>query len=101
MYASVETFTSQPGKLDEFLAEFRDRIVPVIKESAIQHEYILTDTKTNKVIAIALFETEAEALKACKALTYFVGPVEVGRELPQQPCAWAGAYWPMIEEQAD
>ena len=48
-----------------------------------------------------IFETEAEALKACKALTYFVGPVEVGRELPQQPCAWAGAYWPMIEEQAD
>ena len=61
MYASVAIFMSQPGKLDELLTAFRDKIVPVIKESAIQHEYVLTDAKTNKVIAIALYETEAEA----------------------------------------
>ena len=61
MYASVTSGTVQPGKMSEFLTTYHEEIVPGIPELSIKHHYLLTDAETNKVIAISVYETKAEA----------------------------------------
>jgi heme-degrading monooxygenase HmoA len=63
MFAQVITFQLQPGKLDEFIRIFQDAIAPV---AAAQQGFggitLLSDPSIGKVIAVGLWETEAEIL---------------------------------------
>jgi heme-degrading monooxygenase HmoA len=61
MYARVTLAELQPGKIDELTQFLHDNVVPAAKA---QHGFkgllVLTDENTNKGIAIALWETEAD-----------------------------------------
>ena len=61
MYARVTLAQLQPGKVDELLQFLRDNVVPAAQA---QHGFkgllLLTDETTNKGIALALWETEAD-----------------------------------------
>ncbi len=61
MYARVITAQYQPGKLDEGSQIFRDSIVPATRQTqGFRGVLGLVDPSTNKAIAIALRETEAD-----------------------------------------
>jgi heme-degrading monooxygenase HmoA len=61
MFAQITTLQLQPGKLDEFIRIFQDAIAPA---AAAQQGFggitLLTDPLIAKVIAVGLWETEAE-----------------------------------------
>jgi heme-degrading monooxygenase HmoA len=61
MYARVTLAQLQPDKVDELLQFLHDNVVPAAQA---QHGFkgllLLTDETTNKGIAIALWETEAD-----------------------------------------
>lgn len=42
-----------------------------------------------------IFETEEEAIEACKTEFHFIGPVIVGAKLPEERIEWSGAYYPL------
>jgi hypothetical protein len=42
-----------------------------------------------------VFETEKEAVAACRDENYFVGPAVCGACLPHEPVPWPGAYYPL------
>ena len=61
MHARVTTFQLKPGKLDELLKITRESIAPVVKQQkGIQRAIVLKDRKANRVIAITLWDTEAD-----------------------------------------
>ena len=67
MNAQVVTVLFQPGKIDEGVGEFRNRVVPRLKEHpGFTGALMLTDPSTGKMIALTLWETEAE-LKATES----------------------------------
>ena len=61
MFARVTILQLQPGKLDEFIRVFQDSIAPA---AAAQPGFgsitLLTDPRRNKVLAVGLWETEAD-----------------------------------------
>ena len=63
MFAQITTLQLRPGKLDEFIRIFQDAIAPA---AAAQHGFggitLLTDPSIGKVIAVGLWEREAEML---------------------------------------
>jgi heme-degrading monooxygenase HmoA len=63
MFAQITTLQLQPGKLDEFIRIFQDAIAPA---AAAQQGFggitLLSDPPIGKVIAVGLWETEAEML---------------------------------------
>lgn len=60
MHARVMTGLIQPGKMDEMISIYRDSILPVAKEQqGFKGIILLTDSHTNKIISISLWETEA------------------------------------------
>src|SRR5262245_12923957 len=62
MYASVTTAQVQPGKLDEFLQLWRERIVPASQQlKGLKRAYVLTDQETGKGLTIAIYETKEDA----------------------------------------
>ena len=70
MHAAVSTFPVKPGKLDELVQraqEFLPRTVPGLKSV-----YFLANREKNELLAIALYETEADAIAFATAGT----PVE-------------------------
>lgn len=61
MYARVTLAQLQPGKIDELIAFLRDNVVPAAQQQqGFKGLLVLTDENTNKGIAIALWETEAD-----------------------------------------
>jgi quinol monooxygenase YgiN len=61
MYARVVTFQFQPGKLDEALQIARESILPGVRQRAgMQENTVLLDRSTNKMVAISLWQTEAD-----------------------------------------
>ena len=61
MYARVVTIQYQPGKLDEGLHIVRESILPEIKQQAgVQGLTLLLDRSANKMVAISLWQTEAD-----------------------------------------
>jgi hypothetical protein len=42
-----------------------------------------------------VFETEQEAVDACRNENYFVGPVTLGLALPDDALEWPGCYYPL------
>jgi len=62
MHAAVNHTQIQPGKMNEAIAIFRDSVVPAASQQrGNRGSILLTDPNTNKAIAIALWETEADA----------------------------------------
>jgi Antibiotic biosynthesis monooxygenase len=61
MYARVVTFQFQSGKLDEALQIARESILPEIRQRAgVQEITLLLDRSTNKMVAMSLWQTEAD-----------------------------------------
>ena len=61
MYARVTTGYAQPGKLDELTQYTRETLVPLYpQQQGFKGALFLTDRSANKVMAITLWETEAE-----------------------------------------
>ncbi len=61
MYARATIAQLQPGKVDELLQFLRDNVVPAAQaHQGFKGLMLLTDEATNKGIAIALWETEAD-----------------------------------------
>ena len=62
-HARVLTATVHPGKTDEGVQIVRDSVLPVTRQQpGFKGELLLTDHSQNKVIAITLWETEADLL---------------------------------------
>ncbi len=61
MYARVTLAQLQPGQVDELLQFLRDNVVPAAQaQQGFKGLLLLTDETTNKGIALALWETEAD-----------------------------------------
>ena len=61
MYARVTLAKLQPGKVDELLQFLGENVVPAAQaQQGFKGLLLLTDDNTNKGIAIALWETEAD-----------------------------------------
>lgn len=61
MYARVLTATVEPGRLDELATALNEAIQTTIKHRhGFKHAFVLTDPGTNKVMAISMWETEAD-----------------------------------------
>ena len=61
MYARVTTAYVQPGKVDELNQYSRETLVPIYpQQQGFKGALFLTDHSANKVMAITLWETEAE-----------------------------------------
>ncbi len=61
MYARVVTTQYQPGKLDEALQITRESILPQLRQQAgYQRSTLLLDRSNNKVVAMSLWQTEAD-----------------------------------------
>jgi heme-degrading monooxygenase HmoA len=61
MYARVTLAQLQPGKVDELQQFLNDNVVPAAqRQQGFKGLLLLTDETTNKGIAIALWETEAD-----------------------------------------
>ena len=62
MHAAVNHCQIQPGKMNEAIAIFRDSVVPAAsQQQGNRGAILLTDPNTDKAIAIALWESEADA----------------------------------------
>jgi quinol monooxygenase YgiN len=60
MYARVMTFHYQPGNLDKAIQFVRDSVLPELKqEEGFQEFRMLVDQSKDKVLGIALYQTEA------------------------------------------
>ena len=61
MYARFVTLQFQPGKLDEALHITNESIRPELRQQAgFQGTTVLLDRSNNKVVAISLWQTEAD-----------------------------------------
>ena len=61
MYARVTLAQLQPGKVDELLHFLHEHVVPAAQaQQGFKGLLLLTDEITNKGMAIALWETEAD-----------------------------------------
>jgi quinol monooxygenase YgiN len=62
MYARIATGQTQSDKSNEFLNTFQEVVLPDLKqEPGFKGLYLLKDPQSNKFVAIALYETEADA----------------------------------------
>lgn len=46
-----------------------------------------------------VFDDKDKAIAACQNKYYFIGPVKLNKTLPEEAVEWAGAYYPVIEEE--
>lgn len=44
-----------------------------------------------------IFDSEAQAVSACKTENCFVGPVPLNKELSEEAVQWPGCYFPLRE----
>ena len=61
VYAQVTTFQVEPGKLDEFAGRVRETLEPAVaQQRGYRGGLLLTDRATGKVLAVSLWETDAD-----------------------------------------
>lgn len=71
MYARVSTSTIQPGKIDEQGKMYQDNVLPeVLKLKGFKGVLRLANRETNKVMTIALWDTEAD-MKASESSGFY------------------------------
>lgn len=46
-----------------------------------------------------VFDSEAQALAACRDRMYFIAPAVLNRPLPAARTEWAGLRWPVAESE--
>lgn len=44
-----------------------------------------------------VFTTRESAIAACKSERYFIGPVELNKELPDETTDWKGCEYPLCQ----
>lgn len=72
MYARVTLAQLQPDKGNELLQFLRDNVVPAAQtQQGFKGLLLLTDENTNKGIAIALWETEADMVASGASDGYY------------------------------
>jgi len=72
MYGRVTLAQLQPGKVDELLQFLHDNVVPAAQaEQGFKGLLLLTDENTNKGIAVALWETEADMVASESSGGYY------------------------------
>lgn len=60
----------------------------------------VAETETGIVWELqGVFTTKEAAVAACKGENYFVGPVELNKEMPDEPIEWKGCEYPLLEKQ--
>ena len=65
MYVAQNTATVQPERLDEAIGIYREQVLPRIKQlPGLQSIRVLVDRTTGTAIAIATYDTEADARAA-------------------------------------
>lgn len=52
------------------------------------------DEENDRWEFVGVFDSEENAVKACKDANYFVGPVELNEELPSETVPWTDGYYP-------
>ena len=46
-----------------------------------------------------IFSTEQAAVRACKNNRYFIQPVELDKEYPEEPITLSRGYYPLVEKE--
>ena len=65
MHARIATAQVPPGKMDDFIKVNKEVQQPIMeKAQGIQSVRLLTDTSTNKAVAVSIWATEADARAA-------------------------------------
>jgi quinol monooxygenase YgiN len=76
MHARVTIGDLKPGKVDDFLQVFRSELLPHVKEDpGFVNIRVMADRGTNKLVAIAMYESEADAKGADARFQERVGKV--------------------------
>jgi len=61
MHARVTNRQLQPAKIDEAIRIYRDQTFPAVRgQKGFKAGYVLTNRRTGKLIAISLWDTEAD-----------------------------------------
>ncbi len=87
MHSQVVRATLQPGTMDNGIALFNDSVAPAVRErTGFQNAYLLVDRAKNKVIAVSLWDSEADVAalissgfyqeQVAKFAALFAGPPE-------------------------
>ena len=45
---------------------------------------------------VGIFEKETRAVQCCKTENHFVGPLELNKQMPDEPIVWEGVYYPLL-----
>ncbi len=62
MWARTATGQVLPGKMDDFIKVYKEVQQPIMeKAQGIQSVRLLTDTSTNKAVAVSIWATESDA----------------------------------------
>jgi hypothetical protein len=43
---------------------------------------------------VGVFDDDKKAIKACKGPNFFIGPVTLNEEVPDETIEWPGCYYP-------
>lgn len=61
MHARVNYRQVPPGRMDEAIRSYRDQTLPAVRgRKGFKAGYVLTNRRTGKLIAIAMWDTEAD-----------------------------------------
>jgi heme-degrading monooxygenase HmoA len=86
MYARVTLAQLQPGKVDELLQFLHDNVVPAAqRQQGFKGLLLLTDETTNKGIALALWETEADLVASEASNGYYSVQIARGAHFFAEP----------------
>ena len=70
MWARTATGQVLPGKMDDFIKVYKEVQQPIMeKAQGIQSVRLLTDTSTNKAVAVSVWATESDARASVTATT--------------------------------
>ena len=62
MWSRIATAQVSPGKMDDFIKVYKEVQQPIMeKAQGIQSVRLLTDTSTNKAVAVSIWATESDA----------------------------------------
>ena len=79
MYARVSTTVLQPGKIDEQARRYEENTLPEVKKlKGFKGVLRLANRESNKVMTIALWDTEAD-MKASESSGFYSGVVANAR----------------------
>ncbi len=72
MHVRAVTFQVQPGKMQEGIDIFKNSVVPAQKaQKGYQGSYLMTDASSGKVLAISVWESEADMIAGESSSGYY------------------------------